>query len=423
MLDIQLLRHNLDDVVTRLKTRGYEFDKAQFIELDERRKGLQIEVQELQNLRNVNAKRIGQAKAKGENIDEILKEVSNNTEKLESLEKELNVILNDLNQILMTIPNLPDASVPAGKDENDNVEVRRWGTPREFTFEVKDHVALGAMNKGIDSEAGVKLTGSRFTVLRDGVARLHRALAQFMLDLHVEEHGYTELNVPMIVNSDSLRGTGQLPKFEEDLFKLTGEDQYYLIPTAEVPVTNLVRDEIIPESELPLSYVAHSGCFRSEAGSYGRDTRGLIRMHQFEKVEMVHLTHPSKSFEQLELMTRHAETVLEKLGLPYRTIVLCTGDMGFGATKTYDIEVWLPGQEKYREISSCSNCMDFQARRMQARFRNSETNKPELLHTLNGSGLAVGRTLVAVMENYQEEDGRIRIPEVLIPYMRGRTHI
>ena len=423
MLDIQLLRHNLDDVVTRLKTRGYEFDKAQFIELDERRKGLQIEVQELQNLRNVNAKRIGQAKAKGENIDEILKEVSNNTEKLESLEKELNVILNDLNQILMTIPNLPDASVPAGKDENDNVEVRRWGTPREFTFEVKDHVALGAMNKGIDSEAGVKLTGSRFTVLRDGVARLHRALAQFMLDLHVEEHDYTELNVPMIVNSDSLRGTGQLPKFEEDLFKLTGEDQYYLIPTAEVPVTNLVRDEIIPESELPLSYVAHSGCFRSEAGSYGRDTRGLIRMHQFEKVEMVHLTHPSKSFEQLELMTRHAETVLEKLGLPYRTIVLCTGDMGFGATKTYDIEVWLPGQEKYREISSCSNCMDFQARRMQARFRNSETNKPELLHTLNGSGLAVGRTLVAVMENYQEEDGRIRIPEVLIPYMRGRTHI
>lgn len=423
MLDIQLLRHNLDDVVTRLKTRGYEFDKTQFIELDERRKGLQIEVQELQNLRNVNAKRIGQAKAKGENIDEILKEVSNNTEKLESLEKELNVILNDLNQILMTIPNLPDASVPAGKDENDNVEVRRWGTPREFTFEVKDHVALGAMNKGIDSEAGVKLTGSRFTVLRDGVARLHRALAQFMLDLHVEEHGYTELNVPMLVNSDSLRGTGQLPKFEEDLFKLTGEDQYYLIPTAEVPVTNLVRDEIIPESELPLSYVAHSGCFRSEAGSYGRDTRGLIRMHQFEKVEMVHLTHPSKSFEQLELMTRHAETVLEKLGLPYRTIVLCTGDMGFGATKTYDIEVWLPGQEKYREISSCSNCMDFQARRMQARFRNSETNKPELLHTLNGSGLAVGRTLVAVMENYQEEDGRIRVPEVLIPYMRGRTHI
>ncbi|WP_077928764.1 serine--tRNA ligase [Wohlfahrtiimonas populi] len=423
MLDIQLLRHNLDDVVTRLKTRGYEFDKAQFIELDERRKGLQIEVQELQNLRNVNAKRIGQAKAKGENIDEILKEVSNNTEKLESLEKELNVILNDLNQILMTIPNLPDASVPAGKDENDNVEVRRWGTPREFTFEVKDHVALGAMNKGIDSEAGVKLTGSRFTVLRDGIARLHRALAQFMLDLHVEEHGYTELNVPMIVNSDSLRGTGQLPKFEEDLFKLTGEDQYYLIPTAEVPVTNLVRDEIIPENELPLSYVAHSGCFRSEAGSYGRDTRGLIRMHQFEKVEMVHLTHPSKSTEQLELMTRHAETVLEKLGLPYRTIVLCTGDMGFGATKTYDIEVWLPGQEKYREISSCSNCMDFQARRMQARFRNSETNKPELLHTLNGSGLAVGRTLVAVMENYQEEDGRIRVPEVLIPYMRGRTHI
>lgn len=423
MLDIQLLRHAMDDVVTRLKTRGYEFDKAQFITLDERRKGLQIEVQELQNQRNVNAKRIGQAKAKGENIDEILKEVSNNTEKLESLEKELSAILAEINQILMAIPNLPDESVPVGKDENDNVEIRRWGTPHDFTFEPKDHVALGARNKGIDSEAGVKITGSRFTVLRDGVARLHRALAQFMLDLHTEEHGYTELNVPMIVNSDSLRGTGQLPKFEEDLFKLTGEDQYYLIPTAEVPVTNLVRDEIVLENELPLQFVAHSGCFRSEAGSYGRDTRGLIRMHQFEKVEMVHLSHPKQSFEQLELMTRHAETVLEKLNLPYRTVVLCTGDMGFGATKTYDIEVWLPGQGKYREISSCSNCLDFQARRMQARFRNSETNKPELLHTLNGSGLAVGRTLVAVMENYQEEDGRIRIPEVLIPYMNGKTYI
>ncbi len=423
MLDIQLLRHNLDDVANRLQTRGYDLDKDQFIKLDERRKGLQIEVQELQNLRNVNAKRIGQAKAKGENIDEILKEVSNNTSKLESLEKELSSVLAEINQILLAIPNLPDESVPFGKSEDDNVEVRRWGTPREFNFEVKDHIALGATNKGIDSEAGVKITGSRFTVLRAGVARLHRALAQFMLDLHTEEHGYTELNVPMIVNSDSLRGTGQLPKFEEDLFKLTGENEYYLIPTAEVPVTNLVRDEIVPESELPLSFVAHSGCFRSEAGSYGKDTRGLIRMHQFEKVEMVHLTHPSKSFDQLELMTRHAETVLEKLGLPYRTIVLCTGDMGFGATKTYDIEVWLPGQEKYREISSCSNCLDFQARRMQARFRNSETNKPELLHTLNGSGLAVGRTLVAVMENYQEEDGTIRIPEVLIPYMNGKTHI
>lgn len=423
MLDIQLLRHNLDDVATRLQTRGYDLDKDQFIKLDERRKGLQIEVQELQNLRNVNAKRIGQAKAKGENIEEILKEVSNNASKLEDLEKELNGILSDINQIMLSIPNLPDASVPFGKNEDDNVEVRRWGTPRQFNFEVKDHIALGATNKGIDSEAGVKITGSRFTVLRAGVARLHRALAQFMLDLHTEEHGYTELNVPMIVNSDSLRGTGQLPKFEEDLFKLNGEHDYYLIPTAEVPVTNLVRDEIIPENELPLSFVAHSGCFRSEAGSYGKDTRGLIRMHQFEKVEMVHLTHPSQSFDQLELMTRHAETVLEKLGLPYRTIVLCTGDMGFGATKTYDIEVWLPGQEKYREISSCSNCLDFQARRMQARFRNSETNKPELLHTLNGSGLAVGRTLVAVMENYQEEDGTIRIPEVLIPYMNGKTHI
>ncbi len=423
MLDIQLLRHNLDDVATRLQTRGYDLDKDQFIKLDERRKGLQIEVQELQNLRNVNAKRIGQAKAKGENIEEILKEVSNNASKLEDLEKELNGILSDINQIMLSIPNLPDASVPFGKSEDDNVEVRRWGTPRQFNFEVKDHIALGATNKGIDSEAGVKITGSRFTVLRAGVARLHRALAQFMLDLHTEEHGYTELNVPMIVNSDSLRGTGQLPKFEEDLFKLNGEHDYYLIPTAEVPVTNLVRDEIIPENELPLSFVAHSGCFRSEAGSYGKDTRGLIRMHQFEKVEMVHLTHPSQSFDQLELMTRHAETVLEKLGLPYRTIVLCTGDMGFGATKTYDIEVWLPGQEKYREISSCSNCLDFQARRMQARFRNSETNKPELLHTLNGSGLAVGRTLVAVMENYQEEDGTIRIPEVLIPYMNGKTHI
>lgn len=423
MIDIQMLRHNIDEVAERLSTRGFTLDKAQFIELDEQRKKLQVEVQELQNARNVNAKRIGQAKAKGENIDEILKEVSNNSTKLEALQKELNVVLDDINQILMGVPNLPDASVPVGKDENDNVEVRRWGTPREFSFQPKDHVELGSNNGGIDSEAGVKITGSRFAVLRAGVARLHRALAQFMLDLHTEEHGYTELNVPMIVNGDSLRGTGQLPKFGEDLFKLTGDDEYYLIPTAEVPVTNLVRGEIVPESDLPLQFVAHSGCFRSEAGSYGRDTRGLIRMHQFEKVEMVHLAHPDKSFEQLELMTRHAETVLEKLGLPYRTIVLCTGDMGFGATKTYDIEVWLPGQEKYREISSCSNCLDFQARRMQARFRNSDTNKPELLHTLNGSGLAVGRTLVAVMENYQEEDGRIRIPEVLVPYMNGKTYI
>lgn len=423
MIDIQLLRQDIDGVADRLKTRGLTLDKQQFIKLDEERKGLQIEVQELQNQRNVNAKRIGQAKAKGENVDEILKEVSTSTTKLEELEKKLNVVLNDLNQILLSIPNLPHSSVPEGKDEDDNVEVRRWGTPREFSFKPKDHVELGANNHGINSEAGVKLTGSRFTVLRDGVARLHRALAQFMLDLHIDEHGYTELNVPMIVNSDSLRGTGQLPKFEEDLFKLTGDDGYYLIPTAEVPVTNLVRDEIIPESDLPVQYVAHSGCFRSEAGSYGRDTRGLIRMHQFEKVEMVHFSHPEKSFDQLELMTRHAETVLEKLELPYRTIVLCTGDMGFGATKTYDIEVWIPAQEKYREISSCSNCIDFQARRMQARFRNSTTNKPELLHTLNGSGLAVGRALVAVMENYQEDDGRIRIPNVLIPYMNGKTHI
>ena len=422
MLDIQLLRHNLDDVVTRLKTRGYEFDKAQFIELDERRKGLQIEVQELQNLRNVNAKRIGQAKAKGENIDEILKEVSNNTEKLESLEKELNVILNDLNQILMTIPNLPDASVPAGKDENDNVEVRRWGTPREFTFEVKDHVALGAMNKGIDSEAGVKLTGSRFTVLRDGVARLHRALAQFMLDLHVEEHSYTELNVPMIVNSDSLRGTGQLPKFEEDLFKLQGEKEFYLIPTAEVPVTNFVRDEIIDAERLPLKYAAHTPCFRSEAGSYGRDTRGLIRQHQFDKVEMVQIVKPETSMQALEDLTGHAEGILQALGLPYRKIVLCGGDMGFGAIKTYDLEVWVPSQNTYREISSCSCMGDFQARRMKARYRVDQ-KKTEFIHTLNGSGLAVGRTLLAVMENYQRADGSIEVPEVLRPYMGGTTSI
>ncbi len=423
MIDIRILRQNIDAVAEKLKTRGFNFDKAGFLALDESRKNLQISVQELQNQRNTSAKQIGQAKAKGENVDALLKSVADLGEQLAAQESELNRILEEINGILMSMPNLPDDSVPVGKDENDNVEIRRWGTPRVFSFPPKDHVELGANNKGIASEQGVKITGSRFAVLRDGVARLHRALAQFMLDLHTEQHGYTELNVPMIVNGDSLRGTAQLPKFEEDLFKLRGDSDYYLISTAEIPVTNMARDEIIPEEDLPIKFVAHSGCFRSEAGSYGRDTRGLIRMHQFEKVELVHLSHPKDSFDQLEKMTAHAETVLQKLGLPYRTIVLCTGDMGFGAAKTYDIEVWLPGQEKYREISSCSNCMDFQARRMQARFRSQETNKPELLHTLNGSGLAVGRTLVAVMENYQEEDGRIRIPDVLIPYMNGRTYI
>ena len=422
MIDPRLLRQNLDDVVHALEKRGYKMDTARFNELEEKRRVLQISLQELQNERNTTSKKIGMAKAKGEDVSEILASVAQLGDKLSEAETTLNGISEELNAMLLDMPNIPNIEVPVGKDEDDNVEIKRWGTPRAFDFEPKDHVALGE-NSGMDFESAVKISGSRFVVLKSNMAKLHRALAQFMLDTHIEEHGYTEVNVPVIVNQKSLYGTAQLPKFSEDLFKLEDERNFYLIPTAEVPLSNLAQDEILEEAELPTQLVAHSTCFRSEAGSYGRDTRGMIRQHQFEKVELVHFTKPEDSYDALERLVTHAETILEKLELPYRRVVLCTGDMGFSAAKTYDLEVWLPGQEKYREISSCSNCEDFQARRLKARFRNSETGKPELLHTLNGSGLAVGRTLVAVLENYQEADGRIRVPEVLKPYMRGVEYI
>lgn len=419
MLDIKRLRNDLDAVAAQLKRRGFELDIAQFQALEDKRKSLQAKTQELQNERNTRSKSIGQAKAKGEDIQPLLAEVADLGDKLKAAETELATLQGEIDQIVKGIPNLLHDSVPAGHSEADNVEISRWGEPPEFDFEPKDHVDLGMPHGWMDFEAATKLTGSRFVVMRNGMARLHRALIQFMLDTHTGEHGYTEVYVPYIVNEDSLYGTGQLPKFAEDLFKLEGEQNYYLIPTAEVPVTNLVRNEIVPENELPIQYTAHTPCFRSEAGSYGRDTRGLIRQHQFEKVELLHFVKPEASEAALETLRRHAEIILEKLGLPYRTIVLCAGDTGFSANKTYDLEVWLPGQQAYREISSCSNMKDFQARRMQARYRNAETGKPELLHTLNGSGLAVGRTLVAIVENYQDQAGNIRIPEVLQPYMGG----
>ena len=419
MLDIKRLRNDLDAVAAQLKRRGFELDVAQFQALEDKRKSLQAKTQELQNERNTRSKSIGQAKAKGEDIQPLLAEVADLGDRLKAAETELATLQGEIEQIVKGIPNLLHDSVPAGHSEADNVEISRWGEPPEFDFEPKDHVDLGVPHGWMDFEAATKLTGSRFVVMRNGMARLHRALIQFMLDTHTGEHGYTEVYVPYIVNEDSLYGTGQLPKFAEDLFKLEGEQNYYLIPTAEVPVTNLVRNEIVPENELPIQYTAHTPCFRSEAGSYGRDTRGLIRQHQFEKVELLHFVKPEASEAALETLRRHAEIILEKLGLPYRTIVLCAGDTGFSANKTYDLEVWLPGQQAYREISSCSNMKDFQARRMQARYRNAETGKPELLHTLNGSGLAVGRTLVAIVENYQDQAGNIRIPEVLQPYMGG----
>ncbi|ROQ27685.1 serine--tRNA ligase [Gallaecimonas pentaromativorans] len=427
MLDNKFLRQELEATAERLASRGFKLDVAAIQELEEKRKALQVRTQELQNERNTRSKAIGQAARSGEDIAPLKAAVTQINDELDSVKAELDKVLADWDAITMAIPNLPHESVPVGKDESENVEVRRWGTPREFDFEVKDHVDLGGALNGLSFEDGVKLSGSRFVVMRGELAKLHRALAQFMLDLHTEQHGYLETYVPYLVNEDSLKGTGQLPKFGDDLFNIkpaTEERQMLsLIPTAEVPLTNLVRDEIVDAASLPLKFTAHSPCFRSEAGSYGRDTRGLIRMHQFDKVEMVQIVHPDTSFAALDEMTRHAETVLEKLGLPYRTVALCTGDMGFGATKTFDLEVWLPAQNTYREISSCSNVGDFQARRMQARFRNPETNKPELVHTLNGSGLAVGRTLVAVMENYQTADGRIEVPEVLRAYMGGKTHI
>ncbi len=417
MIDPRLLRHDLEQVIAQLMRRNTVIDRAAFETLEMQRKTLQTNAQTLQSERNANAKAVGQAKARGEDATTLLAHVADLGDRLKLAETDLAQVTAQLDQLLLSLPNLPDASTPDGRSEEDNVEVRRWGTPRVFDFAPQNHVDLGA--KQMDFELGVKLTGSRFTVLKGKIARLHRALAQFMLDLHTNEHGYCEVNVPVIVNTDSLYGTGQLPKFAEDLFALQGDAGYHLIPTAEVPVTNFARDTIWDVADLPAQFAAHSLCFRSEAGSYGRDTRGMIRQHQFEKVELVQLTRPEDSYAALERLTQHAETVLQRLMLPYRVLALCTGDMGFSAAKTYDIEVWLPAQGKYREISSCSNCTDFQSRRLQARWRNPETGKPELLHTLNGSGLAVGRTLVAVLENYQQADGRIQIPDVLRPYMGG----
>ena len=423
MLDIKLLRNDINGVAEKLARRGFKLDVEQFQALENKRKTLQSATQDLQNERNTRSKSIGKAKAAGEDIQPLLAEVADLGDKLKAAEQELSELQSKIDAVVQGFPNILQDSVPDGKSEEDNVEISTWGEPTQFDFEVKDHVDLGASNGWMDFESATKLTGARFVVMRAGMARLHRALTQFMLDTHTAEHGYQEVYVPYMVNEDSLYGTGQLPKFAEDLFKLEGDQNYYLIPTAEVPVTNLVRGEILAEDQLPMQYTAHTPCFRSEAGSYGRDTRGLIRQHQFEKVELLHFTKPEDSDDALERLRRHAEIILEKLQLPYRTIVLCAGDTGFSASKTYDLEVWLPAQNTYREISSCSNMKDFQARRMQARFRNKETGKPELLHTLNGSGLAVGRTLVAVVENYQQADGSIKIPEVLLPYMGGLTQL
>ncbi len=419
MLDPKLLRSDPEFVREQLARRGFDFDVDRFRALDEQRKTLQVRVQNLQNERKTRSKAIGQAKAKGEDASAILAEVSALGEQLKVAEEELALVQKELDELLGGLPNLPDAQTPDGRDENDNVELRRWGMPREFDFEPRDHVDVGEALGQLDFETAAKITGSRFTVMYAGIARLHRALIQFMLDLHTREHGYTETYVPYIVNADSLYGTGQLPKFEDDLFRLQTEHPWYLIPTAEVPVTNIVRDTILDADDLPRKFVAHTPCFRSEAGSYGRDTRGMIRQHQFEKVELVQIVHPEASWDALEELTGHAEEVLKRLELPFRTMALCTGDIGFSSARTYDLEVWLPGQGKYREISSCSNFLDFQARRLKARWRNPETGKPEPVHTLNGSGLAVGRTLVAILENYQQADGSVAVPTVLRDYMGG----
>ncbi|OOE36530.1 serine--tRNA ligase [Salinivibrio kushneri] len=427
MLDSKLLRTELEQTAQQLARRGFTLDVDAMRELEEQRKSLQIRTEQLQAERNSRSKSIGQAKAKGEDIAPLLEEVANLGDELDAAKTELAALQQKVNDVVMGVPNLPAEEVPSGKDESENQEISRWGEPRQFEFEVKDHVDLGELTGGLDFASAVKLSGSRFIVMKGQMARMHRALTQFMLDLHTNEHGYTEMYVPYLVNADSLYGTGQLPKFGEDLFHTQPATEegigMSLIPTAEVPLTNMVRDEIIDEADLPLCMTAHTPCFRSEAGSYGRDTRGLIRMHQFDKVELVKVVKPEDSMEALESLTADAEKVLQLLNLPYRKMLLCTGDMGFGAAKTYDLEVWLPAQNTYREISSCSNTMDFQARRMQARFRRKGEKKPELLHSLNGSGLAVGRTLVAILENYQQADGRIEIPEALRPYMGGQTHI
>jgi seryl-tRNA synthetase len=422
MLDIQLLRSDLDGIAHKLSARGYELDTATFKELEAERKDVQSKTEYYQSQRNIKSKEIGQAKAKRDEklVAEIMQEVQEFGGKLNEMEGKLETIQSKLQNFLLQIPNVPHASVPAGKSSDENAEVRRVGSPRQFNFTPKDHVDLGARLKQLDFDAATKIAGARFALMKGPLARAHRAIAQFMLDVHTQEHGYTEIYAPYLVNAKSMEGTGQLPKFESDLFAVPrGEEgKFYLIPTAEVPVTNIVRDEIVPLESLPLKFVCHSPCFRSEAGSYGKDTRGMIRQHQFDKVELVQIAHPQKSYEQLEVLTAHAEEILKRLELPYRVVTLCTGDMGFAAAKTYDIEVWLPGQNAYREISSCSNFEAFQARRIQARFRN-EKGRPELVHTLNGSGLAVGRTLIAVMENYQQADGGIDIPKALHPYMGG----
>ena len=427
MLDPNLLRNELDVVAEKLARRGFKLDVETLNALEEKRKVLQVKTENLQAERNARSKAIGLAKSRGEDIQPLLDEVASMGSELDAAKAELDQLQEELRGIALSIPNIPADEVPTGKDENDNQEVRRWGTPRQYDFDVRDHVDLGDIAGGMDFAAGAKLSGARFVVLKGQIAKLHRALTQFMLDLHTTEHGYLETYVPYLVNHETLYGTGQLPKFGNDLFHTKpledGDPTFALIPTAEVPVTNLVRGEILEEESLPLKMTAHTPCFRSEAGSYGRDTRGMIRMHQFDKVELIQIVRPEDSMQALEELTGHAEKVLQLLGLPYRTVLLCTGDMGFGSTKTYDLEVWLPAQNTYREISSCSNMGDFQARRMQARCRSKADKKPRLVHTLNGSGLAVGRTLVAILENYQQADGRIEIPEALRSYMGGLTHI
>ncbi len=421
MLDPKVLRNNLEEITNKLERKKFNFDSLTFSNLEKQRKELQQATQELQNERNTRSKAIGQAKGRGEDIQGLLAEVAQLGDKLKDNEAILNTLQSSLHELLSSVPNLLDDSVPDGDSEEDNQEIRRWGEPHKFNFEIKDHVDLGAPNGWMDFETASRITGSRFVILRGPMARLQRALIQFMLDIHTNVHGYEEVYVPFIVNSKSLFGTGQLPKFAEDQFQVDAEQGYYLIPTAEVPVTNIASQQILSAEQLPAKYVCHSPCFRSEAGSYGQDTRGLIRQHQFEKVELVQLVKPEDSEQVHEELTAQAESILKKLELPYRVVVLCGGDTGFSAAKTYDLEVWLPAQNTYREISSCSNFRDFQARRMQARFRSEATAKPELLHTVNGSALAVGRTLVAILENYQQEDGSIRIPDALIPYMGGIT--
>ncbi|KQB01131.1 serine--tRNA ligase [Vibrio metoecus] len=434
MLDSKLLRTELDETAAKLARRGFKLDVETIRTLEEQRKSIQVEVENLQSTRNSISKQIGQLMASGDKAgaEAVKQQIGTLGDDLDAKKVELDTVMAQLDAITQTVPNIPDDAVPNGKDDSENVEVSRWGTPKTYDFEVKDHVDLGEMGDGLDFASATKITGARFVVMKGQFARLHRAIAQFMLDLHTDQHGYTELYVPYLVNAETLFGTGQLPKFGQDLFhteplteKASDEEprRLSLIPTAEVPVTNLVRDTILDEAELPLKMTAHTPCFRSEAGSYGRDTRGLIRMHQFDKVELVQITRPEDSMAALEELTGHAEKVLQLLELPYRKVILCTGDMGFGSCKTYDLEVWVPAQKTYREISSCSNMWDFQARRMQARFRRKGEKKPELVHTLNGSGLAVGRTMVAILENYQEADGRIAIPAVLQKYMGGLTHI